>query len=809
MADASYRVAPIILIRMAGVPFDELSALATPATAAAARHLIAREADAAAARGVVEILLASRKHDLTKDQFRAWRKAARTGEMPPSADPATETFTAFWQAAQALATARAEFENLLPQELERSRAALRLSAQKYLPGYLVFAAQGVHGLMRELLDARSRPNEPPPPRKKSERARERHLLLYLQRVCGKNDTLSEFGPGAWAKVNPALTGLELNPEPGIADRETFLERWTAHGVAAAINVDAATRLELAPRLHPDVRLEGDTAVFTATGETRALDGRTAEMLRACDGRRPAHSLGVEMDALTALAAENLIRWEMEVPALDPHAFAELVADVARWRNGPVRERWLQVLEPIATLPARFAATSETRARVELIDDAFERLEALGAQKASSRFLYAATNPIGEETFRESHCVLGEAMVDEVTNDAAPWIDLWRDNYAFAASRVAAGLRGLFEKAPLQHGALPLPAFLRHCAESKLPLTGPGMVAFAAFAFQEVKAAFAHTFASRADAAEIAVTPHDCEFVRRAFSFPTFDEYTYPSADLQLSATSVEAVARGDYEWLLAELHPPVALLHHGFYWSCPEPAALSDALTRTVFGQPTFQFGFFAADFTATTTVRIFDALPEQTYFVAGQRPQPQWRSIPPSETEVFLNETNGDVGLRRRDSREYLGSFARSWLIPLGFHPFSFSLGKHTPRLRCGRVIVQRRSWTIALGELGEGDFTGISRDLVTAVERLRLRRDLPRHLYIRPTEQALRRSGAEGRDKDTKPVYIDLESYLFLEVFHRWLVKAGELEATEMLPDPDHLLWQEKDGRRTFEFRTQIVPR
>jgi hypothetical protein len=129
--------------------------------------------------------------------------------------------------------------------------------------------------------------------------------------------------------------------------------------------------------------------------------------------------------------------------------------------------------------------------------------------------------------------------------------------------------------------------------------------------------------------------------------------------------------------------------------------------------------------------------------------------------------------------------------------------------------VIVQRRAWTLAFEELGPGDFTGISRDLVVAVERLRAEKGWPRYVYIRPSEQALRRSGAEGRDKDTKPVFIDLESYLFLEIFHRWLVKAGELEISEMLPDPDHLLWQEPEslrdqgGRRSFELRTQIVPR
>ena len=148
-------------------------------------------------------------------------------------------------------------------------------------------------------------------------------------------------------------------------------------------------------------------------------------------------------------------------------------------------------------------------------------------------------------------------------------------------------------------------------------------------------------------------------------------------------------------------------------------------------------------------------------------------------------------------------------WLIPLGFHPFQFGMPGHMPRLRCGRVVVQRRTWTVSHDELGAGNYTGISRDLVLATERLRASRDLPRHIYVRPTEQALRRSGVDNRDKDTKPVYIDLESYLFLELFHHSLTKAGELEVTEMFPDPDHLCWQESNGRRTFELRTMIVPR
>ena len=76
-----------------------------------------------------------------------------------------------------------------------------------------------------------------------------------------------------------------------------------------------------------------------------------------------------------------------------------------------------------------------------------------AREGSDRSLYSAGNPIGEECFRECHFSIGEDLINEVAVDAEPWIDLWRDNYAFVASRVAAGLRALFEKAPLQNGAL--------------------------------------------------------------------------------------------------------------------------------------------------------------------------------------------------------------------------------------------------------------------------------------------------------------------------------------------------------------------
>jgi hypothetical protein len=730
---------------MAGVPFDILERLATSGTTSAARELLQRIAERQVRKSEAEKSFKSREHLLSEDAFRALRSAIRQGREPADVSGRQPSiFTNYADAAAKVTLAESNLIVALEAELLRARVALRASARKILPSYSVFAAPGFHerlailtGEQAEVISASRRDTRA--------RERDRLLILFLQRLAAKNDTLSEFGPTAWGKIDNHISGVTLAPEPGVAKREAFLERWTAHATAAAINAD------------------------------------------------PENPNG-----------------KVEVPALEPHAFEVLRDDVDKWRPGPVREKWLSILQPLAELPEKFIATIETKDRQELLDEARSRLQAIGAERETGdRFLYAANNPIGEECFRECNFEISGELINQVALEAEPWIDFWRDSFAFVASRVAATLRQVMEKAGAKNGTMPLPAFFQACEAAKLPLTGPGLVAPAVMAFQEVKAAFRKQLEPHAESDEYELTVDDCHVVRNNFEYPKFDEYTYPSADLQLAAASPEAVGRGEYRWILAELHPPAALLHHCMYWACPDKRSLNEALVQCTANKPNFHFGFFAADFTAHTTVRLFDALPQLSNFVAPQRGHANWKTVRPAETEVYVDPTSGDVCVRKIDKHEYLGSFARAWIIPLGFHPFQFGLAPHTPRLRCGNVIVQRRTWTVTQDEFPAGDFTGISRDLVVAIERLRAQKNLPRYIYIRPTEQALRRSGAVGRDKDTKPVFIDLESYLFLEIFYRWLTKAGELEVTEMLPSPDDLLWREADGRRTFELRTLIVPR
>jgi len=806
---SAYHIAPIFLIRMAGVPFDILEPLATPETISVARELRARNEELTKASAEAENFFRSPERLLSEQAFRALRVAVRLRRAPAGiVGPQPRVFTNYADAAANVLALESKLQATLERELGDARAALLKSARILLPRHLIFGVGGVRELLASLLAVSVTSDL----KHRNARAgdRERHLLLYLQRICAKNDTFSEFGPTGWGKADQQISGLKIDIQPGIAARDVFLERWTAHATAAVMNADSEIFAELSPRLHPNGRIDKQMFIFTESGDTTPLTSEEAGIIERCDGKTPVHALRVLPETIRALVEKKILRCAVEVPALEPHAFAVLREDVEKWRGGSVRAKWLSILQPIAELPRKFAGTIEPKDRQGILDETRSRFQSLGAvRKPGDRFLYSAANPIGEECFRECNFRIDEDLINEVAVETAPWIDFWRDSYAFIASRVAAGLRQVLEKAVSKKDAMPLPAFLHACDMAKLPLTGPGLVGLAVMAFQEVKAVFRERLRPHIGSEEYELSLNDCHVVRENFSYPKFDEYTYPSADLQIAAESIEAVARGEYHWILAELHPPPALLHHCMYWACPDKAALNDALARTVAGKPNFHFGFFAADFTAHTAVRLFDALPEFSNFVAPQRGNRNWRTVLPAEAEVYVDETNGDVCVRKMGTREYLGSFARAWIIPLGFHPFQFGLAPHTPRLRCGRVIVQRRTWTVTGEEFPAGDYTGVSRDLVLAVDRLRTQKDWPRHVYIRPTEQALRRSGAEGRDKDTKPVFIDLESYLFLEIFQRWLMKSGELEVTEMLPDADHLLWKERDGRRTFELRTLIVPR
>jgi len=228
---SAYRIASPFLIRLAGVPFDVLEELATPNVFAAARHLLARENELAQVKNTALEFVTRRDSGLSSEEFTAWRIAIRRDKIPEQKIP--QQLQEYSRVATAAGQARSRLEHQLEEELTGARRALLQTSQRILPRYLVFGSGDVHHLI-------DHSGGELPPRNSRTRERERHLLLYLQRIAAKNDTFGEFGPSAWGSDTQSGSALNFEPRPGIARREVFLERWTAHALAAAINSDPQT-----------------------------------------------------------------------------------------------------------------------------------------------------------------------------------------------------------------------------------------------------------------------------------------------------------------------------------------------------------------------------------------------------------------------------------------------------------------------------------------------------------------------------------------------------------------------------------------
>src|SRR5438045_5845669 len=99
-------MAPIFLMRVAGVPFDVLDPFGTPDTFAAAHELLIRREEFAAAKLEAERLLRRRDHGMSVEAYRALRLALRAGSLPALGDvPAPRQSVAYTAAVRTVGAA--------------------------------------------------------------------------------------------------------------------------------------------------------------------------------------------------------------------------------------------------------------------------------------------------------------------------------------------------------------------------------------------------------------------------------------------------------------------------------------------------------------------------------------------------------------------------------------------------------------------------------------------------------------------------------------------------------------------------------
>jgi hypothetical protein len=746
---------------------------------------------------------------------RAARKLAkgRAPKLVPETASLAPLVAAFSDASQAAAAARSRVNPAVAAAQEREARALAqaLRDPRFREAVVWQNRAVLRGSLLPLLEQQDAP------RNVRRRGQERLALSYVQRYAARNESIGFFGPVGWGEFTDSGPAIRLEPGPRlVADRIVEFEPWVIHELAAILSRPARLRIWYPPRLNPFLRLE-DGRLFDAAGTGHTIVPAVARLLAACDGRTSAHDIaaalaadpesGFESEArvyaaLAQLARRGTIFWRLELP-VGFHPEVALGEAVARIGDTALRG---QVAAPLADLVAARDRIAAARTP-ETLDAAFSDLESrfvrLVGNAAAAR---AGKRRVGralayEDCRRDVSFALGPEVTAELAAPlalvlaSARWFAGFAGKQAMTAIQdVFSGLRtksgGAVNFAPLWREALRAGAFSdRHLGvvRSELHARWAKLLPFS-----PDQRRFERTAASLASG------------VAAAFPAPKIAPKTalprliHHSPDIMIAAKSAEAIARGDYRFVLGEVHAGISTQMQAFLLRLhPHYEELVKAREDDL-GRPEFMITWEHPSRHAPYSFS------EDVYELAcnagpPRRPGPRALAI----SDLVAEKTEEGITVRTRDGRQrfhvfdVLKYYLFAWVSP------RFSLlpdAPHTPRIAVDRLVLKRETWRFPAKDASfAGEKTETERFL--AARRFAAAHGFPRRVFIRFPQE-------------TKPIYVDWESPGFVELAaHLWRAahkdhREGFVTVVEMLPGPEDAWLVDAQGNRyTSELRITAV--
>ncbi len=659
------------------------------------------------------------------------------------------------------------------------------------------------------------------PRNVRGRYHELAVANYLQRYCLKNDTIGFFGPVGWARLGSDDTGVAVTAQPGLlARRTTYFENWAIEAVADAI----AGRPDVFPWLR--VRREPSAAVSGAVvrlpfRKPAMLSARELRVLSLCDGDRTVRDITgdppdpVMLAALLQLRQRGVVRVDLRGPmATWPER--ELAAHLDAIADPAVRARaWVPLEEMVRARDAVAAAAGDADrlARAsQTLAATFERATGNPATRRAGG-VYAARTLVYEDTVRAVDVHLGRRVTDHL---AAP-LGLMLDSAGWLADAIAdrfeAKARELLDRELARSGGRAMP--LLQMLTSVMPELGRDASTARSEIVDTVVADFQRrwrqvlgladgsdgTCHHQVTAAGIA------ERVAREFplGLPRWSGARWHSPDIMFTAADPSALANGDLDFVLSELHCATnTLLYRFFAEQHPDRDRLRAATAAVQSGD---RLILIPGMDSPLTTSRMSPAaelmLPSYTYLCLGAE------SLAPPAGATVISVMDLDVvpagetlRVRHRpsgDMYDFLEAAGEplSVLISNAFRPFDGA--RRQPRISIDRLVVGRAAWTFPATEPAWA-FVNDERRRYALARRWRAGIGLPERGFVRvPVER--------------KPMAVDFRSLPLVNLLAKSIRRtaeagAGDVTITEMLPDVDGLWLRDADGRSyTAELRIVAV--
>lgn len=809
-------------LRGAGFPAALAQRLAAPDSASAAGEVFAAEEAARRSRSEAITLLFAACASAEEPRRAALEKAVRRLQKGKPAEPSTlggaerEAAERFVESRARLARALADFQAAFAaDELSTSAAIGEVAAMPLFREAVIWQnRRALHTCVNRLLD-------PGAARDSQRRQHEELAASYLLRYCMKNDTIGFFGPVGWARLS-ASSAVSV-AEPGerlLEKRSVYFEGWCLDVLAEKLCEGGEVRPWLAPRRRPTVRVEGET-LHLPFGATVKIDAAQAAVLRACDGTRMAWQVARGLaradvpglrgephvyELLNRLERHGLILWKIELP-VEAHPERTLRSILGRITREDLRAA---ALAPLDELDAARRGIEAAVGDPERLDAAIGRLEETFTRVTGRAAAGAEGQPYAralayEDCRRDLRMEFGAEMLGQL----APPLELvlsssrWLTHEAFA--HYEGVLEELYEGAAREAGTPEvdamtlwteiLPRFFQH-GEATGDLLARRLhekwAALLAIPEGERHAQFDSAGLRERAAAAFRVPDDAPKFVR------------YHSPDLMVEAESVEAMRRGDYRFVLGEIH--VALNTLGYVlWLEQHPSPqeffearhldIPETLVVPIYPKMTFGGAMRTQNKLSSPKDIRLDYAPELPSTTTEG-------SIPISELVAVRGERGVEIRHRRSGLRlDVMNLIAQGVSQVIASRFGVMPSRRHNPRVTIDRLVVARESWAF---EPGEMEFAGVKgrAERFLAARRWGRAHGLPRHVFVKSPVEA-------------KPVYVDFDSPVAVDIFAK-VVRRTERESpggpaikvSEMLPAPGGLWLPDAQGTRyTSELRMVAV--
>ncbi|MEJ7598950.1 MAG: lantibiotic dehydratase [Kofleriaceae bacterium] len=625
------------------------------------------------------------------------------------------------------------------------------------------------------------------------RVRERMVASYLQRYCAKNDTIGFFGPVGWATLREdQATTLQLVPGRTLVDRRTvYFEHWAIDTLAARLSDDRALRTTLPPRRMPTVWLDGDR-LHHPVDRVSVLAAATAALIERCDGERSARAIANELvsvpaleldsvedvyDLLDELVAARIILWRLEVPTggLHPEGWLQqALAAVEPTPAGEAAKRALQQLEDARDVVAGARHADELDLALGTLEETFVRLTAVPAARRAGE-IYASRGIIYEDCRRDVSVSVGIPFLERI----GPQLALIQTSARWYTHSIASGFRMLFERhyralvAEVGSSEVDLIRFYL-AVRPELVTEDRSIVPTVLAAREELQRRWAEILALPPDQRRVERRVADlAPRMGAAFSAPSpgWPLARHCSPDLMIAAAGPEAFARGDFLVVLGEVHagmntiamPALAKEH-------PDPDRLHQHRRQDV-GRSVEWVEALGKVHRGSVYSLAKDDIDIELGDARSHRPR----------SEVFdmagfvVVERDGQLWARRRDGTLELDlvAFLQKDLMNESFNFDMFAKVAHRPRVTIDGFVFAREQWRFDAADLA---FTGLAAplDRFVGARRWSLQHELPRYMFVKAPNEM-------------KPMYLDLASPVYVEIFCK-LVRANEtIVVTEMLPTLD----------------------